>query len=269
MSANFDEATDTLLRYVRVQTSPLAVKHVDSAREFPSNFERPSKMGLKMKLCQVATIVRKWRRPFAVAGEDLNCAAALLYLGWGEFGPEINREEAVANFRVDAGYIKDLERSKDYSKFMATLQSEKKYSAKGILIAPLDSDIIEDPDVILIYGNPAQIVLLVQSWTYMEARVVESWAGTGASCIQEVVVPMLENKARYILPGRGARKHGMAGDDEMVFSLPAEKLEDLLTGITESSDKGSPYPTLQSLFFEPRTNQAAEDLFAKVKLIKD
>jgi len=267
--ANFTKAVDTLLRYARVQTSPLAVKHVDSTKEFPSNIERPSKMGLKMKLCQVNTIVRKWRRPFAVAGEDLNCGAALLYLGWGDFGPEVNREEEIANFRVNAGYVKDLETSKDYSKFMATLQSKKKYSSKGIIIAPLDSGIIEKPDVILIYGNPAQIVLLVQSWAYMEARVVESWAGTGASCIQEVVVPMLENKARYVLPGRGERKHGMAGDDEMVFSLPAGKLEDLLTGLRETSEKGSPYPTLQSLFFEPITNPSAEKLFQMIELVKE
>jgi uncharacterized protein (DUF169 family) len=52
-----------------------------------------------------------------------------------------------------------------------------------------------------------------------------------------MIAPMIENKAGYVIPGRGARQLGMVGDDEMVFTLPAGKLENLLTGLRETMRK--------------------------------
>ena len=60
----------------------------------------------------------------------------------------------------------------------------------------------------------------------------------------------------------------MAGDDEMVFSLPAGKLENLLIGVKETHEKGTKYPINQFLFFEPRFNQTVEKLRKKINLVE-
>jgi hypothetical protein len=60
----------------------------------------------------------------------------------------------------------------------------------------------------------------------------------------------------------------MAGDDEMVFTLPAGKLENLLKGIKETDEKGTKYPINQFLFFEPKFNKTVEKLREKIKLVK-
>ena len=145
---------------------------------------------------------------------------------------------------------------------------EKKFSSRGLIVSPLDSGVIQDPDVILIYGNPAQMARMIQSMIYTEGGVIESWASIGASCVREMIAPMIENKAGYVIPGRGARQLGMAGDDEMVFTMPAGKLENFLTGVKETHEKGTKYPINQFLFFEPKFNKTVEKLREKIKLVK-
>jgi uncharacterized protein (DUF169 family) len=201
----------------------------------------------------------------AVMPEEVNCAAALLAFGWGDLG-ELNRQEELASFMVSAGYIKNLEKAKSSLTTQPYFSGEKKLSYKGFIVAPIDAGVIADPDVILIYGNPAQIARLVQSMVYSEGGVIESRAHAGISCFSEMVEPIISGKAVYVVPGRGERQIGMAADDEMVFALPTVKLQDLLAGLMETDEKGTRYPIQPFLFFEPRYNKSVSKLIKKIKL---
>jgi uncharacterized protein (DUF169 family) len=79
---------------------------------------------------------------------------------------------------------------------------------------------------------------------------------------------MREKKPIYIVPGRGERQLGMAGDDEMVFALPGEQLGDLLTGLKETDKQGSRYPINQMLMFEPIYTKAIMDFREKIVIGK-
>ena len=263
---NLKEASNTLLRYLRVQTHPLSIKFVQGSKEIPEGFMKPSTLGIKMPFCQINTIARRWGFSLAVTPEEVNCAAALLAFGWGDLG-DLNREDELIDFMVSAGYISDREKAKLTLKTQPFLIGEKKFTSRGILVSPIDAGVIEDPDIILIYGNPAQIARLVQSIIYVEGGVIESWAHLGLSCISEMIEPFVSNRVRYVIPGRGERQLGMAADDEMAFALPAAKLQDLLTGLKETDEKGTKYPIQPFLFYEPRFNKAVSKLIKKIKLI--
>ena len=60
MAIDFKEASDVLLRYLRVKTRPLSIKFIQSSSEIPGGVLRPSAAGAKMALCQVNTIVSQW-----------------------------------------------------------------------------------------------------------------------------------------------------------------------------------------------------------------
>jgi uncharacterized protein (DUF169 family) len=263
---NWKEASDILLRYLRVKTHPLSIKFIKSSSEIPEGVMRPGKMGVKMALCQINTIARRWNMAVAVTPEEVNCAAALLSFGWGDLG-DLNREEELADFMVSAGYIMDLDKAKTSLKTQSFLSGDNEFSSKGLIVAPIDAGIIEEPDVILIYGNPAQIVRLIQSMIYTEGGVIESKAHAGLSCIGEMIEPVVSKKAIYVIPGRGERQLGMAADDEMAFALPAIKFQNLLTGLRETDEKGTRYPIQPYLFFEPRFNKAVSKLIKKIKLV--
>lgn len=262
---NFSEANDILLRYLRVKTHPLSIKFINSSSEIPEGVMRPGIFKVKMALCQINTISRRWNMALAATPEDINCAAALLSFGWGNLG-DLDREEELVNFMVSAGYVKDSEKAKSSLKAQSFFKGEKKLDSKGLIVAPIDAGVIKEPDVILIYGNPAQIARLVQSMIYAEGGVIESRAHLGLSCISEMIEPVVSKKAIYIVPGRGERQIGMASDDEMAFALPGDKFENLLTGLRETDEKGTRYPVQPYLFFEPRFNKAVSQLIKKIKL---
>jgi len=261
-------AAETISRYLKVQTYPLALKFFHDSKDIPSDIRRPSVFGVKMAFCQINTIARKWGWSFAVTPEDINCVAALMSFGWGDLDADLDKEEELIQFRINAGYIKDREAAKKNLDKASSLMDEKNFSSQGLIVSPLDSGVIQDPDVILIYGNPAQMARMIQSMIYTEGGVIESWASIGASCVREMIAPMIEDRAGYVIPGRGARQLGMAGDDEMVFTMPAGKLENFLTGVKETHEKGTKYPINQFLFFEPRFNKTVEKLREKINLIK-
>jgi hypothetical protein len=53
------------------------------------------------------------------------------------------------------------------------------------------------------------------------------------------------------VPGRGERQLAMAGNDELVFAVPGDQLDELLAGLQETDKRGSRYPVNQMLMFEP------------------
>jgi len=190
----------------------------------------------------------------------------LLAFGWGTL-PGLDWREEIINFQLAAGYMKDREAAERTYDAMPLREGwESPYRA--LVIAPLEMGIIDEPDVVLIYGNAAQITRMVQSMVYMQGGVVKSEAQTGLSCASEFLKPMREKKPIYIVPGRGERQLGMAGDDEMVFALPGEQLGDLLTGLKETDKQGSRYPINQMLMFEPIYTKAIMDFREKIVIGK-
>jgi uncharacterized protein (DUF169 family) len=265
MAMDYKDAFDQFVRYLRVESRPLSIKFLQGSAEIPQGVMRPSTFNVKMAPCQVNTIARKWNMAMAVTPEEVCCAAALLAFGWGDLG-ELDRRKELADFVVSAGYVKDLEKAKPILATMPYFAGEKKFPSKGLVVAPIDSGIIADPDVILIYGNPAQINRLVQSMLYSEGGVIESRASLGASCVFQMIEPLVSGKPAYVIPGRGERQVGLAQDHEMVFTLPASKLPALLEGLRETDEKGAKYPVQPFLFFEPLLNEAVSNLLKKIKL---
>jgi uncharacterized protein (DUF169 family) len=245
------EASRTILQYLRVDTYPLAVKFFGGEDEFPAEVQRVSALGIKIATCQATSIARRFGWSVAVTPADINCASGLLGFGWGDIKPGLNRLEEVADFLVSAGYVKDKERAWKTIDGIPYLKDGYKSPYEGLVLSPLDAGVIDDPDVILIYGNAAQISRMVQSYIYIRGGVVKSESQVGLTCFSEMIRPMLEKSACYIVPGRGERTLGMAGNEEMVFALPWEQLDDFLTGLTETHEAGSKYPIIQYLFFEP------------------
>ncbi|MEN8246339.1 MAG: DUF169 domain-containing protein [Thermodesulfobacteriota bacterium] len=258
-------AVETISKYLRVHSPPIALKWVDNLEKLPQGVQRPSEYGGQMAFCQIFSIVRKWDLAFAVEPENINCVAALLSLGWGDLAEGLNKKEEYADFVVNAGYIKDRETAMKNLDENSPLMKEEKISAKALIVAPLESETIPDPDVIVIYGNPAQMSRMAQAMIYSEGTAVELSADFGISCFREMVTPMLENKAVFVTPGRGARILAGIGDDEMAFSLPVGKLDSLLTGLKITHENGTRYPINQSLFFEPTYWDAIEKLRTKMQ----
>ena len=132
------------------------------------------------------------------------------------------------------------------SKNLARLEY-KKYS--HILITPFQRADFE-PDVAIIYGNPAQTARLVQSIIYSTGEPVTSVSGGGFACGSEITVPMLTNKCQVVVTGGGDRAIAQTQDHEVAFAFPWAQADALVEGLEETHKAGMRYPTPSFLIYQ-------------------
>lgn len=221
---------NALNKYVRVCSYPVAVKIAKEAM-IPSEVRRPSLLfGHPINLCQGISITRRYGWILGFLKEDHACSISYVIMGLVE-EPEFIKDGSV----VYPLYTESLEAGAKTQKAVPHMSHGE---IGSILLAPLNKVDFE-PDVVLIYGNPGQIVRLIQAALYREGGKIESQFMGRAACGAEIISPLLSKKCNVIIPGGGEKVFAQTGDDEMVFAVPKEKIEDLLYGLEATHQAGA------------------------------
>jgi uncharacterized protein (DUF169 family) len=119
----------------------------------------------------------------------------------------------------------------------------------GVVISPLTRTRVI-PDVILVYGNPAQIMRLIQGAMYKEGKKVKcELAGLAASCTGGVIRAFNTHEYQVVVPGNGDRVFAITYDDEMLFAIPASKANDIVKGM--KAQRFAKYPTPTTMVMPP------------------
>jgi uncharacterized protein (DUF169 family) len=112
---------------------------------------------------------------------------------------------------------------------------------EAIIMAPLTKEKFE-PEVLLIYGNPAQIMMVMcglQKVNYEKFSF--NFIGEG-SCSDSLSQCYVTGKPSVSIPCYGERSMGGVSDDEIIIALPPETLETAITGLNELQKIGFKYP---------------------------
>lgn len=216
--------------YIRPLTYPVAVKLLKGGEGFPEKTRFPQKVaGYRWALCQGIAMARRVGWKVGFRREDHSCIVAMMMFGYEE------EPEAVKNGEIVYPY---------YAETAAAGRKTQEGTPRlpldaidGIVMAPLArADFAAD--VILVYGTPAQIIRLVQGALYRSGGKVESaFTGRGA-CGSEIIVPYQTQDCKVIIPGGGERVFAHTADEEMVFAVPACKLEDVAAGVEATHKSG-------------------------------
>lgn len=101
---------------------------------------------------------------------------------------------------------------------------------KYVLMAPLDRANFA-PDVILFYGNPAQVWVLLAAYLMSTGKsglpVTLNW---GAGCTAYITKALLMNECQFTLLGAGERLITHPQDTECAFSVPMSHIEKVVKG---------------------------------------
>lgn len=240
---DFSAINQALSYYIRPSTFPVAIKMVSDASDLPPKVKRPKKdMNIAMFLCQAINISRRTGWSFYLEKKDISCPNALIYLGFA---------------KAPDGYMKGEFVFAPYNQTVKARIQRSKYLAKfpvgefrGILISPLHKADF-DPDVVLVYGNAAQMMRFVQASVFKGGSPMHFTAQGGGSCASEVVAPIKKNKVNLVLPGNGERIFGQVHDDEMVFAIPFKKIKYITKSLEDSHNGGQRYPIPKYGSFEP------------------
>jgi len=230
---NWMNVGKALEEMLRPQTYPLAVKLVKDESEFPEKTRRPEQ---KLAICQAVTMSRRYGWTLGVTEKDSGCPGASLAYGWTKLADE----DAIAQFFLGAGYASDEAVAKTIVGNIDHLAPGK---YRGLVISPLTRTKIV-PDVILVYGNPAQMMRLVQGAMYKEGKRVKSeLAGMAASCTGGIIRTFNTGEYQVVLPGNGDRVFALTYDNEMLFAIPAARANEIIEGMRGQRFAKYPIPT--------------------------
>ena len=76
---------------------------------------------------------------------------------------------------------------------------------------------------------------------YKMGYVVTSTLEPGGACVQCTVPVLQSGDCQLTVPCGGDRKRALAQDDELIFSLPMDRLEDLILGLRHFDEIGFGY----------------------------
>jgi uncharacterized protein (DUF169 family) len=199
---------EDLERFMLLRTSPIAVKMLQKETDIPEGAIRPKKdRGYHLAQCQVFSMSRRQGATIAMLKEDNWCWGPLM--AYGLVDPRI--AENYNEIKNDVKKMPLLE----YGKYI------------GLVSAPLKTANYE-PDIVLIYSNTAQLRSMLHALSFKGEGLVTSPFYPIASCAFSVVPP-LSGQYCITLPDPGEHGRAMAGEDEIIFSVPRDKVEGLVS----------------------------------------
>jgi uncharacterized protein (DUF169 family) len=230
------EAGVKIEEYLRPATYPVAVRFLARGEEAPEKARRPLvEVGAPIAVCQGLSLCRRRGMTVLLDREQSSCPLVGAAMGWEEGGEDF----LTASFLQVMNYARDEETAKRRMEGMARLEKGR-YTA--LVLSPLARTRVE-PHLVLVYGNPAQVMRLVQAvvrWT--GEGVPAAFGGIGGSCNEGIVRTFLDGVPRVALPGNGDRVFAATQDDEIIFAFPASWTEKVLEGLEATSARGVRYP---------------------------
>lgn len=243
---------------LKLQTYPLGVKIIREEKDRLKKKKYPSPDEQK-PLCQYITMARHLGRTIEVNPNNISCFFPLIAFGW----KKIKAKGDLVTFFNDARYCIDETisgiRADDFLR-------DRQVIGQGLVYSPLDKTDI-DPDAVLIYGNPAQLMRLIRGYVNLTGIPIQSSFLGGLSCAESLISCLQKNEPEVIIPGNGERIFAMTQDHEVAFCLPAKKLGSLIAGLSNEHEIGtSRYPIPKYQFFSPKYPKSYEE-FIKNSLI--
>jgi uncharacterized protein (DUF169 family) len=208
---DYNRYGEELERALLLKTHPIAVKMLEKESDIPKGAFRPKKdKGYHLAQCQAFAMSRRQGVTIAMLKEDHWCWAPLLSYGLVEdpHHPIVDALTSLPHFPVGK-YI-------------------------GMVTAPLNKATFE-PDMVLVYSTPAQLREMIGVPKFMEKQMVKSEFDPIDSCIYSVLPTITKGEYRITLPDPGEASRAFATDEEIIFSIPKDKLPGLVEGVKRSA----------------------------------
>lgn len=217
---------------MRLKSFPVAFKMLESKTDLEKiPFMRRVKK--KATLCQLITLVRSSDWTVGAELSDFLTPNCPSILGLTEI-PELYRE---GTFRSIV-WVKTREDAKKYEASIPRLPLGK-YEA--VAMAPLAYNPFE-PDIVLFYANPAQMMLLINSLQFENYEVMHFHCVGESSCSDAIARCYLTGKPSLTIPCYGERRYGHTQDEDLVMAIPVDMMEKALRGMEALYRRGIRYP---------------------------
>jgi uncharacterized protein (DUF169 family) len=222
---NLKQIDEALTHYVRPQTFPLAIRMCESEKELPDKTRTPQKdAGIDISLCHALNMARRYGWTIAV-DKSQSCYVAGISMGFLPVLPDV----ADGSFQESLGLW-----GMNKKQAAAAIQNLPKFEYgkyKNLLMAPLNRATFE-PHLILVYGNPAQIWILLAGYLNGTGKTgLDTTLSVGAGCATYITRTIEKDECQFTLLSLGERLIPHTEDCECAFSIPMSKIEKTIQGL--------------------------------------
>ncbi len=217
---------------MRLKSFPVAFKMLEKKEELAKVpfMRRPEN---KKTLCQLITLVRNFDWTVGADLDDFLSFMCPSVIGLTEI-PDAVKD---GTFRS----IVWTRTKADGKKYEASIPRLPLGKYEAVVLAPLVYNPFQ-PDIVLIYSNPAQMMLLINALQFEDYEVMQFFCVGESSCSDAIARCYLTNKPSLTIPCYGERRYGHAQDEDLVMAVPAAMMEKALRGLETLYRRGIRYP---------------------------
>jgi len=224
------QQNEWLMRTLGLQTPPVAVKYL---REWSDDAEwdladkgyyRPK---VPLNVCQFVGQARHHLRKVVATPDDQVCNIGALVTGAYPFDDAMEHGEIAKKDGV--------RKTPELCEAMfQTLPRVPFGEVKAIAFAPLDK-IDMEPDQVIVYGTPLQMLKLIQGYVYAEEPrfTITSCAKYGV-CVEGMAQAYATGKPAVSFPCRGERVSSIVQDQELSITIPYKSLPEVIEGFEKT-----------------------------------
>lgn len=253
-NSQWNDYAKQLRQMLKLKTAPIAIKWYENTEDVSAQAIWPMRdLQKHLAFCQATALTRYEGKMVAMQKEDHWCWNPLIGFGAVSCEPESKAFQKI----VPMLGINDPEKAAVFFEKFPRLPLNQ---FKAVVSAPLETCEYQ-PDVVLFYCTPYQLNMMLLAIKRMTGEHLISEFDGIDSCIYATVVPHFTGNYRITIPDPGDIERAQAADDEIILSVPMNRLEEFYTGVKTNYDRGYGTRRLSMVYDFPRP-PFYNDLFA-------
>jgi len=235
---------EKLSKILKLRTKPVSVTFLEKdLDELSLPVFRPLRdFHRRFTFCQMIAVSRYYGWALGSTLDDMSCPGEMMIFGF------IDPPSYFLDGSLSYGLY--TESKEDGAKLDSSIPRLPYGKYKAIVTSSLEYPPVE-PDVILVYGTPGQMVKLVAAYVFKTGEKIELTSSGKAGSCTGVAETILTGKPRLVLPGLGDRMVGHTEDYEMLFTIPTEWIDKIIDAMEkQSSTNFIIYPPAPHVFFK-------------------
>jgi uncharacterized protein (DUF169 family) len=230
---NLKDAGERVEKILRLKTYIVGLQFFETLEDM-ERMKKLRRLESKRVFCQIITVARTYGWSMGVTPDDLIhnsfCNAMLGFYDKPGFTSDGRYKGSI--------WFESKEDAQKYEQSLPAIPSGKFHA---VAISPIFSARL-DPDLVLIYGNPAQLMLFISGLQWKNYERLTFYCVAESSCADAIAQSYLSKKPCLTIPCFGERRFGHAQDDELVMAMPPASLIKAAEGLVKLGERGMRYP---------------------------
>jgi len=225
--------TQEMERLLQLKASPVAYKRLERVEEL-DKIPGVMRLDRRASFCQVPAMVRTMGLTVGATRDNFGERCARI----NGLAPTTEKQVAwEAESFANTWFANAAEARKQMAAYPTVPPGE------AIVLAPLAAGKFE-PDVILIYANPAQMMLLMNGLQFKDYERFQFFFIGEGSCADGLAQCYTTGKPALAIPCLAERSFGAVTEDELVMALPPGMMAKAVEGLQALKARGIGYPIM-------------------------